>query len=128
MKGFIVFIILVGLMISIPMTIEKKNTVQGYFKEDIVALWKHRVNEYSVTTQNGNKLTDKYLYYEKDIDIIMDVPIGSNMWYSGTYKECYNTRTYDKLEVHIHSINDINGAGWSAGKSGSGRTERVTNC
>jgi general stress protein CsbA len=35
-----------------------------YEQEDIVAVWKHFPNGYSVTVRKENKLVDKYCYYE----------------------------------------------------------------
>lgn len=59
-------------------------------------------------------------------ELFHDVPAGQPMWAE------YHTRRSGKrdvcdalLTIHIHSVTDINGAGWNHGKFGSGQTTIV---
>lgn len=55
-----------------------------------------------------------------------DVPEGDPMWatYRTVSRSCENP-CEELTELHVHSAEDINGAGWNHGKFGSGQTTVV---
>ena len=92
----------------------------------IIAVWKHEPNVYSVTIKEGkNTLIDKDFRRHSAVypkySLIDDVSENSNMWYEATYDDGF----CETVVIHVRSINDINNAGWNHGKFGSGSTERV---
>jgi len=126
-KCFIVGIVtLLTIAICLSIYYRSINTTISDEKNDIVALYMHQPYSYSVMMQNSNKLTTIILNANKeDIAIYADVPKGSNMWYKAKKTDVYCTYQYSDLEIHIHSVDDINTAGWNNGKFGSGQTVRV---
>lgn len=60
-----------------------------------------------------------------NVQIFADVPDGYEMW---AHVRTTRGNGYDAhdLEIHIHSIRDIAGAGWNHGKFGRGTTVRIT--
>lgn len=122
--GCLATIIVISACIGIPYFTSK--TEERNEKQDIVAVWKHEANHYSVTVKEGNTLMDKAFYGNFSTIIITDVPKDKSMWYEAHFKESsFSGGGYDSLKIHIHSIDDINGGGWNHGKFGSGTTERV---
>jgi len=94
----------------------------------VAAVWKHQANSYSVTLQEGTQLLDKsFCPFYGTYEIILDAPPDGKMWYEADYKEsnCWLSKTYTRVVIHIHSINDIGGSGWNHGKFGSGMLEKV---
>src|SRR3989344_3680340 len=89
----------------------------------IVRVFYHTGNQYSVMYKgkDGEILTTSW---DKPTRIIADVPADKMMWgikylggasFTGSYfKDCV---------IHIHTANEINGAGWDNGKLGKGTTE-----
>ena len=57
-----------------------------------------------------------------DVSIIPDVPVGEKMWvyYVNTFS--LGDRFLNKMEIHVHTLADINGGGWNHGKFGHGQT------
>lgn len=103
----------------------------GDEREDIVAVWKHDVNQYSVTLNNGEELIDngfsfykgEYFSYRK-IKVVPDVPEGKSMWYEASYIKNANANRAE-VKIHVHSEKDINAAGWNHGKFGKGMLEKI---
>ena len=127
MKEFFTLFVIIGcVLIFLSFVINTKDIVRDE-KSDIVAVWKHRANEYSVTVQEGLKFVDiPFSGTKLNQELIADVPSHKKMWYEAHYR--FNSWTgggYEDVKIHIHSINEVNGAGWNHGKFGSGMTERV---
>lgn len=58
--------------------------------------------------------------------LFQDVPTGHPMWVEYRTVRSGKTDVCDELiTIHIHSVADINGAGWNHGKYGSGQTTVV---
>jgi len=53
-----------------------------------------------------------------------DVPFEEPMWAIFTEYTIRSAKTSD-LEIHIHSLKDLNGGGWDHGKEGKGTTNTV---
>lgn len=122
MKSNLIMILLILGLIATPWFFRKTEIRNERF--NVVAVWKHEVNRYSVTIKEGNILVDRG--FAIDSVLITDVPEGSNMWYEAYYN--YNSFSgggYKWVNIHIHSVDDIGNAGWNHGKFGSGSTERV---
>jgi hypothetical protein len=92
--------------------------------DGVEAVYMHNVGSYSVMVrdEHGN-LNHNRLCGEADVRD--DAPPNQSIWVETTgvetcYKCCHCTAT-----VHIHSLKDIQGAGWNHGKFGSGQTTVV---
>ena len=93
---------------------------QKYNKtSEIKAAYMHEAGRYSIMVQDANTLSLVKLGYAT---IKTDVTAGSNIWYEATYNgmnECVEST------IHLHSVDDLNTAGWNHGKFGSGTTHRI---
>ena len=96
---------------------------------NIVAVYYHEGNKYSVTTNVGNVLTTKRVTTRARVHttIITDVTFDKPMWYECdyTYNNFVGATSGKGCTIHIHSVDDIIGAAWNHGKFGSGTTNRV---
>lgn len=60
------------------------------------------------------------------VRLITDVPANQPMWASAAYERMRSGEIqYTALEIHIHEAQEVNGAGWDHGKSGSSTTTVV---
>ena len=110
----------IGLLVyasNLPFTIEEGRFI------NIVRVLMHETNNFTLIQQNGIELKELQFRRCKSVQMLQDVPLGDPMWasYKLTYK---NDRAYGELELtlHLHSAEDINGAGWNHGKFGRGQT------
>ena len=56
-----------------------------------------------------------------NVKFVFDVRENEKVWMEGTIATSY----YLTMTIHLHSPKEINGAGWDAGKNGSGQTEAI---
>jgi hypothetical protein len=93
-------------------------------KTEIVAFYMHKVNAYSVAIKGGGSVGIKKLPFLIPVRIYDDAT--DKMWYmcDATYDNWRGDKT-GHCEVHIRTMDDLKGAGWSNGKFGSGTTTRV---
>lgn len=96
------------------------------YKGDIVSVYFHEGNDYSVGIMNGSKLDIVRLPPSAHVDVFLDADPSGSMWY-----ECDHTRdrfmgeTTGGCSIHAFDIDDINTGGWNHGKFGSGKTTRA---
>ena len=70
-----------------------------------------------------NELLRLQIPWVDKVKFFQDVPVEGNSWLMFTSKvECYGLCRANLLEIHLHSAQEINGAGWSNGKFGNGQT------
>jgi hypothetical protein len=97
-------------------------------KTEIVALYMHHVDNYSVAIKTENQINIVRMPWQlaRTVKIVTDVPEDSPMWYKcdGTYSDFFGDAT-GSCEIHIRSVDDINTASWNHGKAGSGTTKRI---
>lgn len=81
-------------------------------KEQMVRVFLHQ-NSYSVLTMDENKRLNHVDFSFCSFEVFCDVPDGEPMWFvkHGSDKDWSR-----KVELHVHSPQDINGADWKAGK------------
>jgi len=93
---------------------------------EILAVYFHEHNRYSVTVKTGNELKMVRMPPNIPVKIFDDVFDSDPMWYrcDATYDQMGGATT-GTCEIHVRSVDAINGAGWSHGKFGSGRTNRI---
>lgn len=95
---------------------------------NVVAVYYHEGNSYSIATKTDHTISMTYLAadYDSQIDIFDDV-LNTNSMYVVGNEHFNNGGVMDNStwQIHIHSIDDINGAGWNHGKSGHGMTLRI---
>lgn len=96
------------------------------YTRDIVSVYYHERNDFSVGIMNGHKLTIKRLPVYAHVDIFADADPEGSMWYECdyTYDRDYGEST-GGCSIHIHDVDDITGGGWNHGKFGSGSTTRI---
>ncbi len=96
---------------------------------EIVAVYWHEGNKYSVTTKQGDVLANVRVTWKSTVHValIADVLPNEPMWYECNYIHNPNNgrATGDGCAIHIRSINDLTGASWNHGKFGSGTTKRI---
>lgn len=84
----------------------------------------HETNHYSVfTVEEDKSVTFKSFHpftYQK-ITLFCDVEKGDRMWAEEWKNGNWVDTTLDAA-IHIHSLDDLNGAGWNHGKFGNGMT------
>lgn len=94
--------------------------------DDVVRIFMHERGRYTVLKQSAVEssiVEQKVPGYSCDATAtyVPDVPKDQPMWlsvhYEGTYIQ-YSAR----IIFHVHSAQDIGGAGWNHGKAGSGQT------
>jgi len=98
---------------------------------DIQAVWFHEGNNYSFTIIQDGKLVNigPRSFENAKSEVIADVKEGEPLWAKVTHNALFgddnNKHRGTLYEIHVHSIKDINGAGWDHGKFGSGSTSVV---
>lgn len=65
------------------------------------------------------------LFNPKEIVVKTDVAPSEPMWIRWEAVKENNFIKYHYVEIHIHSITDINGADWNHGKHGHGKTQVI---
>lgn len=91
----------------------------------VVRIFMHEKNHYTFYIQEPAKKEVQILsfmtVYSSLPKIFTDVPAGELSWIRvGAPFE--NSRYRWSLDIHIHSVSEINGGGWNHGKFGSGQT------
>jgi hypothetical protein len=82
--------------------------------DNIVRIFMHSPKKYTFfQSLPGNKI-DSMMYSVDKVDLIADVPTGEAMW--AVYRLSRSVSgSSDNLEIHIHSVSEINGGEWSSG-------------
>lgn len=115
---------LAGLSFLISSGMEKIITNETI--ENVQAVFYHENRHYTLMVQTGSEIKPVSIYYIEDAKIFADVPKNEKMWaHVQGLGNKMNGITSRKIKVHIHSIENINGAGWNHGKFGSGMTVRI---
>lgn len=87
-------------------------------------LFFHERDFYSVLIVKEDKTVEHKFFYTNQynkITLICDVEKGDRMWFEEFKNGNWVERTLDVI-IHIHSVDDLNGAGWNHGKFGNGMT------
>jgi len=116
MKRYILFIALLSVCFLAACSYEKEPVTV----ENVKRVFMHEEKHYSflyASPNNPNELQGFTLREVIRVKIITDVSPEEDIWLK--YTEFGSS--YD-LELHLHSAEDINGAGWNHGKFGSGQT------
>ena len=88
--------------------------------ENVKRVFMHKESHYSflyAIPNNPNELQRLTLRELAQVKIVTDVSPEKDIWLKYT-----KFGSYYNMELHLHSAEDINGAGWSHGKFGSGQT------
>lgn len=90
--------------------------------ENVVRVFMHKEDDYTLVIQEDNSSIIRFeRLYHMNTKIYADVPSNEKMWATYTI----TNHGSGKGELHIHSVKEINGAGWNNGKFGSGTTEVI---
>ena len=98
--------------------------------DNVVGVLMHEPGRYTLEVQNpGSPVvvnTPVDTYYREYAQIVTDAPNNAPMWAVLIVEHYSAGRVFTRgLELHVHSVQDINGAGWDHGKFGSGQTTRI---
>lgn len=101
--------------------------------DGIVRILMHEPGHYTVLVQNAttSAITERRLPtgLERvgEVVYVPDVPSDQLMWLSTHFRISESSCCIRLADIvfHIHEVGDIEGAGWSHGKFGSGRTNVI---
>ncbi len=89
--------------------------------DNIQRILMHDSYEYTFFIQKDNELTSETFQFRGLPKFIIDISAGEPMYV--IYKPYPNwDHVITNARIHIHSPQDINGAGWNHGKFGKGQT------
>lgn len=84
----------------------------------------HEQSRYTLFVEEGGKYLVPITFDRVRAKIVADVAEDHEMWAHVRTKRG-DGYTDSDLVIHVHSIRDINGAGWSHGKFGRGTTTKI---
>ena len=105
--------------------------------DNVVRVFWHEETRYSVMVQKPESAEIKTISFPRacwgrskdnetrmigNILILADVPDRSPMWVFSKIRDANFDGCIELLEIHIHSVKDVEGASWNHGKFGSGST------
>ena len=106
----------------------KTDTVEHRI-DNVVRVYMHEPNWYTFDTQEPESPVVKSITLRTHFDKLVrltDVPLEKPMWVKyATRENGCNGYMVQAVEIHLHSVRDINGAGWNHSKSGHGQTTVV---
>ncbi len=91
----------------------------------VVRVFMHEAHRYTFFVAAGDELKVVEYKYVKEVTLRQDVPTGEPMWVHVTHTRQDFHVPIIQLEIHLHSANEINPAGWNHGKGGRGMTVAV---
>jgi hypothetical protein len=104
-------------------------TLETEIKREVDSIYMHGIGQYTFmyTDENSNEITHCGIGWtasEYKCKVIADVPEGEKCWYLAKYYRRMDPECY-YIEIHIHSVDDINTSDWNNGKSGRGTIKRI---
>lgn len=122
------FIVLIVLAIIIVVIASIPKMEYHVVRRNIVKVMMHEPERYSVLVQDTDKSLKTLTY--RGCKLIADVPKNESMWLEIEMNKAKEEVTdegyhYKWAKIHIHSADQLNGAGWDHGKHGRGQTEVV---
>ena len=93
--------------------------------DNVVRVLMHQPGEYSIITKGiGADSADLPMQYIRShhTSLRQDVASKKSMWVEYFPPAGEPSYAMDSLVIHLHSAEEINGAGWNHGKFGSGQT------
>jgi len=90
----------------------------------------HEPSRYTILVEKPDGVVAQYTFGQGCCgnvpEIYRDVPVGQPMWIEYRTGNPDTNRAFDQLlTIHVHSVSNINGAGWNHGKFGRGDTTVV---
>ena len=105
----------------------QRTEVENRTITNVEGVFYHEEGRYTFMVREGDRLvpfTYNNAGHTGHVEIFTDVPDGHAMWVR-VYTTDGNGYRESDLSMHIHSIHDLNGAGWNHGKFGRGTTTRI---
>lgn len=101
--------------------------------ENIQRVFMHEPGDYTVMWLDKDKQlqTRRFNGYRSNVILKADVSSGEPMWAEwrgwGSPNHPNEDRyvSYERVVIHVHNAESINGAGWNHGKHGRGQTQEV---
>jgi len=80
--------------------------------DNVVRVFMHKPEEFTILSQptDSKRLVINHLNIIQKAEIFVDVPAGNAMWAKCQHN--MDSNFLISLEIHIHGVEDINGAGW----------------
>ena len=115
----------VGLVLCLIVLFTGCNNIHTDKKiENVQAVFYHEPGNTLLVNGKGAELKT-ITFRDAEITLFKDVPQGSTVW-ARVQRDGDDFNGIDeRVEIHIHSVDDINGAGWNHGKFGSGTTTKI---
>lgn len=95
--------------------------------ENVIRVFMHEPNKFSFMIQTQESSEIRMITLEGKAEFIADALETEKMWVIARGRQVHygGYVSVNRLEIHIHSPKDINGAGWDHGKFGSGQTQVI---
>jgi hypothetical protein len=100
--------------------------------EYVTRVFMHAPREYTFFCQSpGSAVITSYHFYTVNAKFLADIPDGEFMWVimrtRGDRPLMNESASVLDLEMHIHSVKDVNGGGWRLNRGKFGAEEGQTN-
>jgi len=129
MKRHILFIALLSIYLAVacqPREEQEQISLVTTTVKNVERVLMHEPENYTFFYTNPkapNELLPLRIPAVIKVNFFQDVPAEENSWLTFTsYGECLSICHAGLLELHLHSAQEINGAGWDHGKFGRGQT------
>jgi hypothetical protein len=126
-KTIFVFLIMIFLFSIFGCSEEKRPKIK-YKINNVVRVFMHRELEYSFFSQEpGNaKVTIRHYCFLNDVKIFADVPKDNPMWVEASGEMIGIHEIIYKINIHLHSVEEVNGGGWRINRGKFGAEEGQT--
>jgi hypothetical protein len=93
-----------------------------YRKNECVRVFMHEPGLYSVLDKDLKSVSfrdTQWLDFDdgdgrrQHVSLIADVPKDKSMWYEGEYQKDSRGSDWRWVKIHIHNVEDVNGADWN---------------
>jgi len=104
-------------------------SVMGVYKA--VRVFMHEPSRYTVLAEGDDGVIRPFTFqtfYQENVRFFRDVDANQSMWVEcelSPTQSYPSMRSCSRLDIHVRSAEDVNGAGWDHGKNGKGMTTVV---
>lgn len=125
--GMVIALVLLSLVVLIGSCVYSGVRHHGESQEetvrDIHRIMMHEPHSYSFLLDDGQFHRYTIQRGSRSADILYDAPSDGYCWAEVHYSHYFGDGMMcDRIKLHIHSPQEINGGGWNHGKLGKGQT------
>ncbi len=126
----ILLVVSLGLMAFVYRTLGAIDWTETKRMDGVSRVLMHEPSRYTFLMEKPDGTVAQYSFgqgcYGNIPETFHDVPVGQPMWIEYRTGNPDTDQAFDQLlSIHVHSVTDINGAGWNHGKFGRGQTTVV---